>query len=81
MSQLKFMINPCSFEGYDSIFYVYWCFFLLTDAIYIWERERERVSEPYGEPRPNFIKKFEFEPNLIIAETKLKPKPCDLGWR
>lgn len=27
----------------------------------------------------NLIKKFELDPNLIIAESKLQPEPCDLG--
>lgn len=27
----------------------------------------------------NLIKKFELKLNLIIAEPKLKPEPCDIG--
>lgn len=29
----------------------------------------------------NLIKKFEFEPNFIIAEIKIEPEPCDFAFR
>ena len=35
------------------------------------------IDEPYADPYPNFIQKFEPESNLKVAE----PKPCDIGWR
>ena len=36
------------------------------------------IDEPNGEPYRNPIKKFELEPNLIIAELEFNPEPCDI---
>ena len=39
------------------------------------------IDEPNRETYPNPIKKFEFKPNLIIAEPELKLEPCDIGTK
>lgn len=38
-------------------------------------------DEPNGEPHPNRIRKFEFEPNLILAEPELEPEPRDITYK
>lgn len=35
----------------------------------------------YGIFMANYIIKLELKPKLIIAELKLKPKPCDLAQK
>ena len=42
--------------------------------------EKMYIDEPYVEPHPNFIRKFEPESNLKVDE----PEPCDIdckGWK
>ena len=36
------------------------------------------IDEPYVEPHPNFIRKFEPESNLKVAEPENEPEPCDI---
>ena len=37
------------------------------------------IDEPSVEPHPNFIRKFEPESNLKVAEPENETEPCDIG--
>jgi hypothetical protein len=39
------------------------------------------ITELNGEPHPNFIRKLEFELNLIVAKSEFKPESCDRHYK